>query len=103
MPESEAVYQPTTVGYTYDAGGDANDTGNGIRNGFSRIIFRHKVSTRKWAEWVLLSVAICASVAGLTTLLVNLMAVADNSNNSVTPQVSKSAADINVIFLVLKG
>lgn len=79
MPESEAVYQPTTVGYTYDAGGDANEPGNGIRNGFSRIIFRHKVSTRKWAEWVLLSVALCASVAGLATLLVNLMAAGDDS------------------------
>lgn len=74
MPESEAVYQPTTVGYTYEANGDTNDAGNALRSGFLRVLFRHKVSTRKWAEWVLLSVAICASVAGLTTLLVNLFA-----------------------------
>ncbi|XP_043288895.1 uncharacterized protein [Venturia canescens] len=78
MPESEAVYQPTTEGYTYEAGGNTNDPGNGFRSGFSRILFRHKVSTRKWAEWVLLSVAICASVAGLTTLLVNLFAADAN-------------------------
>lgn len=80
MPDSAAVYQPTTVGYMYDTGVDGTEggvglgSGAGIRSGFSRIIFRHKVSTRKWLEWVLLSVAICATVAGLTTLLVNLVA-----------------------------
>ncbi|XP_063976938.1 uncharacterized protein LOC135162419 isoform X2 [Diachasmimorpha longicaudata] len=76
MPDSEAVYQPTTVGYTYETGGDSHEVGGGagLRNGFSRIMFRHKVSMRKWLEWVLLSVAICATVAGLTTLVVNLVA-----------------------------
>ncbi|XP_015108383.1 uncharacterized protein LOC107035476 isoform X2 [Diachasma alloeum] len=76
MPDSEAVYQPTTVGYTYETGGDSHEVGggSGLRNGFSRIMFRHKVSTRKWLEWVLLSVALCATVAGFTTLVVNLVA-----------------------------
>ncbi|XP_011313798.1 uncharacterized protein [Fopius arisanus] len=74
MPDSEAVYQPTTVGYTYENGGDSHEGGPRLRNGFSRIMFRHKVSTRKWLEWVLLSVALCATVAGFTTLVVNLVA-----------------------------
>lgn len=75
MPDSDAVYQPTTVGYTYEHGGDGGDVNGAarIRSGFSRIIYRNKVSTRKWLEWVLLSVALCATVAGLATTLVNLL------------------------------
>lgn len=75
MPDSEAVYQPTTVGYSYEHGGDVNDVNGAarIRSGFSRIIYRHKVSTRKWFEWVLLSVGLCATIAGFATILVNLL------------------------------
>lgn len=106
MPDSAAVYQPTTVGYSYDAGGDGNENGGGlgagagIRNGVSRILFRHKVSTRKWLEWVLLSVAICATVAGLTTMLVNLVATEstpmDNKNIQVYNNKYSSINYINI-------
>ncbi|XP_034936526.1 uncharacterized protein [Chelonus insularis] len=89
MPDSAAVYQPTTVGYSYEVGGDGNESGvgrgggSGIRHGFSRIVFRHKVSTRKWLEWVLLSVALCATVAGLTTMLVNVISSDNNHVNEI--------------------
>ncbi|KAK0172971.1 hypothetical protein PV328_006229 [Microctonus aethiopoides] len=109
MPDSAAVYQPTTVGYSYEAGGDGNENGGGlgagagIRHGVSRILFRHKVSTRKWLEWVLLSVAICATVAGLTTMLVNLVAtestpmdnknIQDNDKNNSGTKVEDKLAE----------
>ncbi|XP_076169862.1 uncharacterized protein LOC143147967 isoform X2 [Ptiloglossa arizonensis] len=73
MPDSGAVYQPTTVGYTYDSGGDGAGGGGGLRSGFWRIISRHKLSSRKWFEWVLLSVALSFFVAGLTIMLVSLV------------------------------
>ncbi|XP_015435451.1 PREDICTED: uncharacterized protein LOC107191023 isoform X2 [Dufourea novaeangliae] len=73
MPDSGAVYQPTTVGYTYDSGGDGAGGGGGLRSGFWRIISRHKLSSKKWFEWVLLSVALSFFVAGLTTMLVSLV------------------------------
>lgn len=83
MPDSGAVYQPTTVGYTYDSGGDGTGGGGGggLRHGFWRIMSRHKLSSRKWLEWVLLSVALCFFVAGLTTMLVSLVC-ADSSSQS---------------------
>ncbi|XP_012144019.1 uncharacterized protein LOC100881649 isoform X2 [Megachile rotundata] len=73
MPDSGAVYQPTTVGYTYDSGGDGTGGGGGLRSGFWRIISRHKLSSRKWFEWVLLSVALSFFIAGLTTMLVSFV------------------------------
>nr|XP_033321377.1 uncharacterized protein LOC117217694 isoform X1 [Megalopta genalis] len=82
MPDSGAVYQPTTVGYTYDSGGDGAGGGGGIRSSFWRIISRHKLSSRKWLEWVLLSVALSFTAAGLTTMLICL--VSDD-----TPQENK--------------
>lgn len=66
MPESGAVYQPTTVGYSYDT------RDGGIRRSFSRIMSRHKFSTRNWLEWVLLTVGIAAIIAGFTTMIINL-------------------------------
>lgn len=70
MPESGAVYQPTTVGYAYDTR-DGNRL-SGVRSNFSRIMSRHKFSTRNYLEWVLFTIAVTAFVAGLTTVLVNL-------------------------------
>ncbi|XP_018046022.1 PREDICTED: uncharacterized protein LOC108685641 isoform X2 [Atta colombica] len=84
MPDSEAVYQPTTVGYTYDSGGDGSGGGGGggaagLRHGFWRIVSRHKLNSRKWLEWTLLSVALCFFIAGLTTMLVNLVSTEESS------------------------
>lgn len=79
MPESGAVYQPTTVGYSYDT---RDGGGFGIRRNFSRIMSRHKFSTRNWLEWVLFSVALAAFIAGLTTMLVNLV----SADNEESPQ-----------------
>ena len=78
MPESGAVYQPTTVGYAYDT---RDGVGLGIRSGFSRIMSRHKFSTRQWLEWVLVSVAAAVFVAGLTTMLLNLVSADDEANS----------------------
>lgn len=91
MPDSGAVYQPTTVGYTYDSGGDGTGGGGGggLRHGFWRIMSRHKLSSRKWLEWMLLSVALCFFVAGLTTMLVSLVA-ADGSSQTSSVQEVKS-------------
>lgn len=77
MPESGAVYQPTTVGYAYDT---RDGSGLGIRSSFSRIMSRHKFSTRNWLEWVLFSVAVAAFIAGLTTMLVNLVSADDQAS-----------------------
>lgn len=79
MPDSGAVYQPTTVGYTYDSGGEGAGGGGGLRSGFWRIISRHKLSSRKWFEWAQLSVAVCFFVAGLTTILVSLVSTGETS------------------------
>ncbi|XP_076279887.1 uncharacterized protein LOC143208873 isoform X1 [Lasioglossum baleicum] len=83
MPDSGAVYQPTTVGYTYGSGGDGAGGGGGFRSSFWRIISRHKLSSRKWFEWVLLSVALSFTAAALTTMLICL--VSDD-----TPQENKT-------------
>lgn len=80
MPESSAVYQPTTVGYAYDNGRDPRIT-SGLRNSFSRLFSRHKFSSRKWLEWLLLSVSFCIFVAGLTELIVNLASDDDSTKN----------------------
>lgn len=81
MPDSGAVYQPTTVGYTYDSGGDGTGGGgNGLRHGFWRIMSRHKLSSRKWLEWVLLSVGLCFFVGGLATILVNFVCTPSRTN-----------------------
>ena len=85
MPESSAVYQPTTVGYAYDNGRDTRGSG-GLRTGFTRIISRHKLSSRKWLEWVLLSVSFCVFVAGLAVMIVNLVS-ADDLTKSNTQDV----------------
>ncbi|KYN42885.1 hypothetical protein ALC56_02688 [Trachymyrmex septentrionalis] len=87
MPDSGAVYQPTTVGYTYDSGGDGSGGGGGggaagLRHGFWRIVSRHKLNSRKWLEWTLLSIALCFFVAGLTTMLVNLVSAEESSKTS---------------------
>ncbi|XP_034190963.2 uncharacterized protein LOC117609132 isoform X2 [Osmia lignaria lignaria] len=81
MPDSGAVYQPTTVGYTYDSGGDGAGGSGGLRNGFWRIISRHKLSSRRWFEWVLLSVAVSFFVAGLTTMLVSFISDGTSQEN----------------------
>ncbi|XP_058806006.1 uncharacterized protein LOC131672646 isoform X1 [Phymastichus coffea] len=78
MPESGAVYQPTTVGYSYDN----RDGGLGIRRSFSRIMSRHKFSTRNWFEWVLMTVGIAAILAGFTTMIINLT----NDEETETPK-----------------
>lgn len=70
MPDSGAVYQPTTVGYTYENGGDGARSSDGFRHGFWRIVSRHKISSRRWFEWMMVSVAFCFIFAGLVTLLV---------------------------------
>lgn len=82
MPESGAVYQPTTVGYAYDTR-DGSSRLSGVRSNFSRIMSRHKFSTRNYLEWVLFTVAVTAFVAGLTTVLVNLVT---SDVESSTPQ-----------------
>lgn len=82
MTDSGAVYQPTTVGYTYDTGGDGTIGGSGLRNGFLRIVSRRKISLKQWFEWVLLSVALCVFVAGLTMILVNLISDKPVQNTS---------------------
>ncbi|XP_011330436.1 uncharacterized protein LOC105275353 isoform X2 [Ooceraea biroi] len=98
MPDSGAVYQPTTVGYTYDSGGDGTGGGGGLRHGFWRVMSRHKLSSRKWLEWVLLSVALCFFVAGLTTMLVNLVSASEQPQPHTTtapevkPEVHKTMA-----------
>lgn len=78
MPESSAVYQPTTVGYAYDNGPRVP---GGIRGSFSRIFSRHKLSSRKWLEWVLISVSFCVFAAGLTVMIVNLISDEDSTRN----------------------
>ncbi|XP_076622277.1 uncharacterized protein LOC143342367 isoform X2 [Colletes latitarsis] len=83
MPDSGAVYQPTTVGYTYDSGGDGAGGGGGLRSGFWRIISRHKLSSRKWFESVLLSVAVSFFIAGLTTMLVSLVSDDTSQENKI--------------------
>lgn len=87
MPDSGAVYQPTTVGYMYDNRGDSTGGSGRLRHGLWRIMSRHKLSSRKWLEWVLLSVALCFFVAGLTTMLVSLIS-ADDSTQTNAPQVN---------------
>ncbi|XP_066592739.1 uncharacterized protein [Prorops nasuta] len=82
MPDSGAVYQPTTVGYSYDTGGDATAGSGNFRNALVRLMSRHKITIRKWSEWVLLSISICFFVTGLTTMLVNLIST-DNEQYDV--------------------
>lgn len=95
MPDSGAVYQPTTVGYTYDSGGDGSGGGGGgggaagLRHGFWRVVARHKLSSRKWLEWTLLSVALCFFVAGLTTMLVSLVSADGDSPRTSDDTASK--------------
>lgn len=91
MPDSGAVYQPTTVGYTYDSGGDGAGGSGGLRNGFWRIISRHKLSSRRWFEWVLVSVAVSFFVAGLTTMLVSL--ISDGTSQESKIQVTLKLFD----------
>ncbi|XP_012252439.2 uncharacterized protein LOC105683989 isoform X2 [Athalia rosae] len=57
MPDNGAVYQPTTVGYSYDTG----------VGGFLGIasISRHKFNVRKWLEWAIASVGLALCAAGL--------------------------------------
>ncbi|XP_017761800.1 PREDICTED: uncharacterized protein LOC108551955 isoform X2 [Eufriesea mexicana] len=83
MPDSGAVYQPTTVGYTYDSGGDGAGGGGSLRSGFWRVISRHKLSSRKWFEWVLLSVALSFFIAGLTTMLVSFVSDDTSQENKI--------------------
>lgn len=95
MPDSGAVYQPTTVGYTYDSGGDGTGSAGGIRSGFWRIASRHKISSRKWLEWTLLSVGVSFFVVGLTTMLVNLVS-SDGTNQRTTEVKQESSTDMTV-------
>ncbi|XP_060811398.1 uncharacterized protein LOC132904704 isoform X1 [Bombus pascuorum] len=83
MPDSGAVYQPTTVGYTYDSGGDGAVGGGSLRSGFWRVISRHKLSSRKWFEWVLLSVALSFFIAGLTMMLVSFVSDDTSQENKI--------------------
>ncbi|XP_076246722.1 uncharacterized protein LOC143186816 isoform X1 [Calliopsis andreniformis] len=92
MPDSGAVYQPTTVGYTYDSGGDGAGGGGGLRSGFWRIISRHKLSSRKWFEWVLFSVSLSFFVAGLTTMLVSLVSDDTTGENKIEIKVNDHPA-----------
>ncbi|OXU24003.1 hypothetical protein TSAR_006269 [Trichomalopsis sarcophagae] len=92
MPESGAVYQPTTVGYAYDT---RDGSRLGIRSSFSRIMSRHKFSTRNWLEWVLFSVAVAAFIAGLTTMLVNLVSADDQASTPKKIDGTTPAKDSN--------
>lgn len=101
MPDSGAVYQPTTVGYTYDSGGDGSGGGGGggaagLRHGFWRIVSRHKLNSRKWLEWTLLSVALCFFVAGLTTMLVNLVSAEEESSKTS----DDVASEVKILVIV---
>ncbi|KAL2732519.1 uncharacterized protein V1477_014760 [Vespula maculifrons] len=97
MPDSGAVYQPTTVGYTYDSGGDGTGSAGGIRSGFWRIASRHKINSRKWLEWTLLSVGLSFFVVGLTTMLVSLVSSDDiNQRTTEVKQGSSTGASIEV-------
>ncbi|XP_043463915.1 uncharacterized protein LOC122499556 isoform X1 [Leptopilina heterotoma] len=99
MPESSAVYQPTTVGYAYDNGRDPRIT-SGLRSSFSRLFSRHKFSSRKWLEWLLLSVSFCIFVAGLTELIVHLASDDDSTMNKAqdtekkTPPVKDATTEV---------
>ncbi|XP_011642345.1 uncharacterized protein LOC105430464 isoform X2 [Pogonomyrmex barbatus] len=101
MPDSGAVYQPTTVGYMYDSGGDGSgggDGGAGLRHGFWRVMSRHKLSSRKWLEWTLLSVALCFFVAGLTTMMVSLVSVdySPRTSDETVPEVKSEESSTSV-------
>lgn len=67
MPDSGAVYQPTTVGYSYDTG----------VGGFLGVgsVSRHKVSIKKWLEWALLSAAVSIFAAGLLVTIIDLASI----------------------------
>ncbi|XP_015610323.1 uncharacterized protein LOC107275076 isoform X2 [Cephus cinctus] len=93
MTDSGAVYQPTTVGYTYDTGGDGGGGGGRVVGGFLGILSRNKVSSRKWLEWALLLIALVALVSGLTTMLVNLVSV---ENAHKVPEANTPEADSGV-------
>ncbi|KAK2579559.1 hypothetical protein KPH14_010858 [Odynerus spinipes] len=95
MPDSGAVYQPTTVGYTYDSGGDGTGSAGGIRSGFWRIASRHKISSRKWLEWTLLSVGLSLFVVGLTTMLVSLVSP-NNTIQRTTEVKQESSTDTTI-------
>ncbi|XP_011498224.1 PREDICTED: uncharacterized protein LOC105362473 isoform X1 [Ceratosolen solmsi marchali] len=70
MPESGAVYQPTTVGYAYDT----RDGGRfGIRSNFSRLMSRHKYELKTCLEWVLISVAVATFIIGHGMFLASLL------------------------------
>ncbi|XP_046747613.1 uncharacterized protein LOC124412010 [Diprion similis] len=77
MPDNGAVYQPTTVGYSYDTGVD----------GFLGVgsVTRHKLGLRKWLEWVSLSTAVPLTAAGLIFIIVAL-ASGDSINAQTEPQ-----------------
>ncbi|CAK9796779.1 hypothetical protein ANTQUA_LOCUS886 [Anthophora quadrimaculata] len=92
MPDSGAVYQPTTVGYTYDSGGDGAGGGGSLRSGFWRIMSRHKLSSRKWFEWVLFSVALSLFVVGLTTMLVSFVSDDTSQENKTEIKVNDHPA-----------
>ncbi|XP_011172637.1 uncharacterized protein LOC105205039 isoform X1 [Solenopsis invicta] len=102
MPDSGAVYQPTTVGYTYDSGGDGSGGGGGssgtagLRHGFWRVVARHKLSSRKWLEWTLLSAALCFFVAGFTTMLVSLVSADGDSSRPSDNAVSEVKLEVNL-------
>lgn len=95
MPDSGAVYQPTTVGYTYDSGGDGTGSAGGIRSGFWRIASRHKISSRKWLERTLLSVGLSFFVVALTTMLVGLIS-RDDTNQRTTEVKQESSTDTTI-------
>lgn len=86
MPDSGAVYQPTTVGYTYENTGDGTRSGDGFRHGFWRIMSRHKLSSRRWFEWMMVSVAFCFIFAGLVTLLV-IFTTGNDETDTRVPEV----------------
>ncbi|XP_015510193.1 uncharacterized protein LOC107217261 isoform X1 [Neodiprion lecontei] len=81
MPDNGAVYQPTTVGYSYDTGVD----------GFLGVgsVTRHKLGLRKWLEWVSLSTAVPLISAGLIFLIVALV-----SSESTGPQIEAKQIQI---------
>ncbi|XP_020293824.1 uncharacterized protein LOC109859713 isoform X2 [Pseudomyrmex gracilis] len=91
MPDSGAVYQPTTVGYTYENTGDGTRSGDGFRHGFWRIMSRHKLSSRRWFEWMMVSVAFCFIFAGLVTLLVVFTTGNDETDTRV-PEVKPNGS-----------
>ncbi|KYN04422.1 PREDICTED: uncharacterized protein LOC108772559 isoform X1 [Cyphomyrmex costatus] len=80
MPDSEAVYQPTTVGFTYDSGGDdaavraaAAAAVAELRYDFWRMVIRHKRDSWKMFKIGIILCSLIFFVIGLAYTIINLI------------------------------